>query len=448
MYSSGRDVSPAKERIKNSGASTEYVVNVDRAIQRSPSRNGLSSATHERRLSDSGAGILASSKFYLFACVLAFTVVYIFFMIHKFSVDCPALDIPLDQAEYVVHCSRFREKRLAVLVPYLKYDVEKVPRWINTFDTMKPCSEMCGAPTTDLIFYNNRDHLNLTEMVKNITDTFRLSKNGRKCFKEVKFLSAYLNDYEDVREGLIHRGPRNMFFRVFDFLGGQYDYFFQNEPDIDPIRQYWVDALINETMLPKFWMRGTVHKKRGEKLRKSPPEYWDHRMHLNGAALFNLADEEFTKGFMGRVRAIPDDGPFDFAIENYTRDAANWEYMMDHLDKFQYGDFVQNVINDNITREQILERFPATYLVHGLGRSGICPTCKLKAAAWAKEKLEKGQAEKKKKEAQSSTTKPSGGGSPPPASTAKSASQGDNASPSGSKPGSSTPQATAAKPKS
>eukprot|EP01116_Phalansterium_solitarium_P009300 TRINITY_DN2338_c0_g1_i2.p1 TRINITY_DN2338_c0_g1~~TRINITY_DN2338_c0_g1_i2.p1 ORF type:complete len:422 (+),score=127.89 TRINITY_DN2338_c0_g1_i2:57-1322(+) len=421
---------------------------MDGSTRSALSRTGLSLATSERRLSDSGAGILASAKFYLFSGLLTFTVVYIFFMIHNFSVGCPDIYIPMDQAEYLVHCTRFRQKRLAVLVPYLEFDKDKVPKWINTFDTMKPCSEMCGPPNTDLIFYNNRDHRNIPEMVQNITTVFGATQNGRKCFKEVKFLSAYLNDYEDVREGLIHRGPRNMFFRAFDFLGGHYDYFFQNEPDIDPIRRYWVDALVNETLLPNFWIRGTVHKKRGTNLKNSPAEYWNHRTHLNGAALYNLYDEEFTKGFIGRIRAIPDDGPFDFAIENYTRDAANWEYMMDHLDKFQYGDFVQNVINDNITREQILERFPATYLVHGLGRSGICPTCKLKAAAWAKEKLEKGQAEKKKKEAQSSTTKPSGGGSPPPASTAKSASQGDNASPSGSKPGSSTPQATAAKPKS
>lgn len=449
MYSNGsRDDHVPSRSVKDSGASQDYAITIDRSLTRSPSRsNGghAAPAAEYRRLSDSGPGVLASKKFYLFACVLGFTMVYIFSMIQKFSFVCPAVDIPLDQAEYMVHCSKFRKQRLALVVPFLKYDADKVAKWMGTFDTMKPCSEQCGPPTTDLIFYNNRDHNDLPEMVANITRTFQASANGQKCFKQMKFLSAKLNDYDDHREGLIHRGPRNMFFRIFNWLGGQYDYFFQNEPDIDPIRPYWLDALVNETMLPKFWIRGTVHKKRGEKLAKSPPEYWNHRMHLNGAALYNLFDEEFTKGFINRVYSIPDEGPFDFAIENYTRDAANWEYMMDHLDKFQYADFVQNVINDNITQAQILERFPATFLVHGLGRSGKCPSCKRKDEALAKEKWKKEQEEKKKKEAAAGkagggtpnqSSNKSGSSSPKPANSPQSGGSSQQGAQQGSSPAS------------
>lgn len=343
---------------------------------------------------------MGSNRFCAIFLLFTGAVLSIMFLAHNRIGVCSGLTpaVSLQEAEYISYCAKAMDRKIAVVVPFLIFDIHKVATWISTFDSMKPCSEMCGAPNVDLVFYNNRDITQHPDIIDNITQTFEATEYGARCFRRVRFLSANLTDYEDYRSGLIHRGPRNMFWRAFSLMGGQYHYYFQNEPDIEPVRPNWVDKLINETLIPPFWIRGTVHKKRGDRLRKSPPEYWEHRMHLNGAALFNLHDERFTKDFIGRLVALPDEGPFDFAIENYTKDAANWEYMMNHLDKFQYADFIQNVINDNITKAEILEQFPDAYLVHGLGRTpGKCPSCENKRKA--EEAAKKAAAEKAKAEA-------------------------------------------------
>lgn len=382
---------------------------------------------------------MASKKFYLVLGVLVFTLVYISFMIHKLMLICPSnpdyMEIPLERAENIVHCAKVRDRKLAVVVPFLITDGPKLENWMKNMDVMRPCSEMCGPPTSDLVFYLNRNMNDHPEFAKNMTRVFSQLKYTRKCFRTLRFLSANLTDWEDFRQGLNHRGPRNMFWRAFKLLGGSYDYYFQHEPDIEAIRPDWLDKLINETLPVPFWIRGTIHKKRGDRLRKSPPEYWAHRMHLNGAALYNVHDRDFYRDFIGMVAAMPDEGPFDFALENFTKDEANWEYMMDRLDKFQYSDFIQNVINDNITREQVLERFPQTYLVHGLGRKpGVCGSCVAKEAKEREErerqkaanaarasnssKTASGPSSTQQQSSSQSSQKPSGGqqagsGSPP-----------------------------------
>eukprot|EP01116_Phalansterium_solitarium_P016803 TRINITY_DN3982_c0_g1_i3.p1 TRINITY_DN3982_c0_g1~~TRINITY_DN3982_c0_g1_i3.p1 ORF type:complete len:334 (+),score=19.38 TRINITY_DN3982_c0_g1_i3:276-1277(+) len=317
---------------------------------------------------------MRTKKFYFYACATAFTLFHIFSAIHNFILVSPAVDISLDRAEYMVHCNKFRQARLAIVVPFHIGNSEKVAKWFGTFDTMKPCSEMCGAPVTDLVFYNSHGQSLgyndlqriLSEMVAEITNTFESTINGPKCFKRIWFLP---DDPEYDRLSMsqwIQRGP--LFWRVFDHLGGKYDYFFQSALDVLPVRANWIDALVNETLLPKFWVRGLVSK-------YSPP---GRRMHLHGAALFSLSDDEFTKGFIPRVRALKDTGPFDWSLENFVRNATNWEYVLDHLDKFQYADFVQDRSFSRRAVPKPLRGFPAAHLVlhHPDDRCPLMATCK------------------------------------------------------------------------
>eukprot|EP01116_Phalansterium_solitarium_P016802 TRINITY_DN3982_c0_g1_i2.p1 TRINITY_DN3982_c0_g1~~TRINITY_DN3982_c0_g1_i2.p1 ORF type:complete len:326 (+),score=20.01 TRINITY_DN3982_c0_g1_i2:205-1182(+) len=306
----------------------------------------------------SNCGVLASKKFFVYACGIAFTLYYIFSAIHNIILLSPTVDICLDRAQYVVHCNKFRQTRLAVVVPFLEGDSKQVAKWLGTFDTMKPCSEMCGAPAADLVFYHNRDFTTLPQMVAEITNAFESTINGPKCFKRMWFLSAKLNDTESFAD-------MNMLWLVFDLLAGKYDYFSKHDVDLFPIRAHWVDALVNETLLPKFWIRGTVTRRSSNR-------------HLHMHLLFSLSDDEFTKGFLSRVGAAWPGVPIIYAIGMYTRDAANWEYIMDHLDKFQYADFVQDRSFSRRAVPKPLRGFPAAHLVlhHPDDRCPLMATCK------------------------------------------------------------------------
>ncbi|KAL9645632.1 hypothetical protein ABK040_015847 [Willaertia magna] len=200
--------------------------------------------------------------------------------------------------------------------------------------------------------------------------------NGRECFNGgLQLISSYTPHKHDQHPN----GPCFMFFSAMDILEREgFDYYFQFEPDVIPIKSNWLDKILNESVhAPSdFWQKGS--------LSRCPDEYAElgrrQDFHMNGNALYKLGDPKF-KDYIERVKTFYPAGNddmslpgcatglvfergYDHTMYRFRMHPKNWEYAKDIFHYFQYTDFFQNKCEEVYSTRKLWKESPNTYFVH------------------------------------------------------------------------------------
>ncbi len=93
-------------------------------------------------------------------------------------------------------------------------------------------------------------------------------------------------------------------------------------------------------------------------------------VHLNGNAIYNLADKGFREFYFSKIYAYSRNDPFhnhayDLDIYFYMTTPAHWKYSMEIAHQFQYTEMIQNYYHTNYSCIEVLTKYPLAYLVHG-----------------------------------------------------------------------------------
>lgn len=258
--------------------------------------------------------------------------------------------------------------RLAIVIPFIRTQLNKVLAQLNMTRTFLPCRQ--ALDSTDLIFYHNEAQSSSLETI--IHEQYQ----ANKCFSNVRFLAADLTDKQNqyplgsafMWQKLIVDDPQN---RV-SLRSYGYTHFFLMEPDTQPIRQFWLDAIVqqitqdcsNKFFTTNWWMSGSIY--RGSK------SIGLHFLHINGNALYHLSPKfiEYVKRLLYLCASKPgislgyDLDIFSLLLENTDMAKEMWH-------KFKFSDFIQNCWQTGCPgcTEHNCTQFaldnPHTYLVHG-----------------------------------------------------------------------------------
>ena len=284
---------------------------------------------------------------------------------------------------------------LVVVVPFTFSDAEKVEkglqRWsrpgdpcpaVRMLSLSSPGRDISTRTSTsspvDVLFWFNRDlddplYARDARIVRDIF--LDALKPAAHCFGRVEFKSARLTEKEDAYPF----GPSNQWYDLFlspERPLAPYDYAFWCEHDVMPVQPGWVDALLREVTfsIVDFFVRGSLH--RGRKLDDIVlyPDDASWVGHINGNALYNANDPEFT-AMISQTReanrgSMSFTSSFDTAmwIQHVTSFASRWEKYQNYAHKFQYTDLIQN-LNEDVSwpdgARDLMARSPSTFLVHG-----------------------------------------------------------------------------------
>ena len=286
---------------------------------------------------------------------------------------------------------------LVIVVPFTFKDAEKVvdglQKWSRPGD---PCpavrmlslsspgqgSSTSTSSPVDVLFWFNRDlddqlYARDASIIREIF--LDALKPAAHCFGRVEFKSARLSEEEDAYPF----GPSNQWYDLF--LGPErplapYYYAFWCEHDVMPVQAGWVDALLREVTFSSvdFFIKGSIH--RGRKLDNIAlyPEEASWVGHINGNALYQANEPEFT-AMISQTReanrgSMSFTSSFDTAmwIQHVTSYASRWEKYQSYAHKFQYTDLIQNLCQDvswPTGARDLVAQSPGTFLVHGSSAS-------------------------------------------------------------------------------
>ncbi|KAL9643487.1 hypothetical protein ABK040_010101 [Willaertia magna] len=211
--------------------------------------------------------------------------------------------------------------------------------------------------------------------VKNILNREWERLEGKTCFNGgIQFLSAHTPKIHDKHP----EGPCYMYFTAMELLKKDYDYFFLMEPDVTPIRDHWLDKIVNETIFVQddFWMKGSMSR--------CPSKYGAiaerQDFHINGNALYKLGEPKFEEyiekvkifypvgndglTLAGCATGLAYEGGYDHTMYRFRFHPHNFDYVKNFLHRFVYNEFVQNRCEETYDPEEVKKEFPETYLVH------------------------------------------------------------------------------------
>ena len=295
--------------------------------------------------------------------------------------------------------SSLERKNVAIVVPFIKSQKHRLitqfslwnsvpPYQFQTLHSMDICDTLRPLANFTLVFYiDTFMDANLTQWVE--SELIKPLNNQMKCFRGgVLYLSANLKKDENFHPN----GPCLMFYKLFPSLANLgFNYFFVVEPDVLPIRPFWLNALSlqlsfkimdvkNRLLLDvkdDFWQKGSPSY--------CAANYSDISTrldyHMNGNALYKLGDSEFTH-YLNRVReyypAINGvtagcstggmyEGGHDHALYRFRMQSGNFEYTRSVMDKFRYSDFLINLCEDYYNATEIRMQFPKAFLIHSKG---------------------------------------------------------------------------------
>lgn len=189
----------------------------------------------------------------------------------------------------------------------------------------------------------------------------------RSCFRRARVHFAVLTGDDDG----YWKGTTLMFERLLlNKVGLRWPhYVLYMEPDMLPIRPYWLaalDASVREPV-PSFWMRGSIFK--GQPLLHSSSVV-PLSLHINGNAIYNLADRRFREFYLGKVYNISrndykSNHAYDLDMYFYLCYPGNYAKVQTIAHKFQYTELVQNLYHTEYSVAALLKEYPNAYLVHG-----------------------------------------------------------------------------------
>lgn len=173
-----------------------------------------------------------------------------------------------------------------------------------------PCRVVDGhiasGATISLVMYYDRD-VDTAPLMRDgrtmkqyFADSWEtLPEQTRSCVTGgIELLGAKIPDELNVHPD----GPCIQQFRLHELLLGRYDHFFQMEPDVAPIQDYWMDEIVKESNdnegCDRFWMKGSASRCDGRFGQIAKRRDY----HINGNALYCLGNAQFTD-FINRIYA-------------------------------------------------------------------------------------------------------------------------------------------------
>ena len=255
-----------------------------------------------------------------------------------------------------------------VIMPFHPRQLESVKENIKLWSKHFPCRKESKLEGIGFIFYvssSKRDIPNLNQLE---SDLFEASKPGLNCFSFFSIVYAELSGKDD---GYL-LGSRLMFEKMIkkeiDFGPVKPSHIFYMEPDCKPIRSDWLKALnrhINESS-SNFWMKGSVFRGFYGVINQ---KNLYNRVHINGNAIYNLSDDDFSGFYFNVVRRVikarfNDNGAYDTDIYRVLF-WKNSQFTACFFHMFQFSDFIQNQWHSKYSLTEILESSPNTFFIHG-----------------------------------------------------------------------------------
>jgi hypothetical protein len=252
-------------------------------------------------------------------------------------------------------------------------------RWATPegYPCTEPTAPVDRASLPHLVFYFDRpfDHpetRKAVESIRRFTGKPPLQQVLANCFSNMSFSTASLTAKEstnsrwfDPLRNLVHtEGSNGQFFAAFD-LHSTYRHMFYMEPDTWPLRANWLPRLDMLTQDPGMWMRGSMMRYEPRFVLAPEPFRSLYTHHLNGNGIYELHDPCFAR-YRNGVRREYGAGAFDVAMTMYRMRRGRYE--LDHAlaHRFVATDVVIDLgVEEYKSLEQLRQRFPDTYLVHG-----------------------------------------------------------------------------------
>jgi hypothetical protein len=203
-----------------------------------------------------------------------------------------------------------------------------------------------------------------------------LPRDARSCFQgPTVFVSARLSPAEDVYPN----GASFMFWRLGQTLAATDDtkhvrHVMYMEPDVVPIRALWLEQIFS--LLPPqadaFWAKGSQPRANGGRMAPGPQGVFRH--HINGNALYDVADRTFADMVRRSQQAYAKSLVYDVALALLMANESH-----KHFHRYVYSDFISNFGGQPIGIVEARRRFRCSVLLHGnmskryhagLGRAG------------------------------------------------------------------------------
>lgn len=252
------------------------------------------------------------------------------------------------------------EARLThVVMPFHQRQFETVQKNLNSWSRFPPCKS--DQPVEFIFFVSGMKNDSLA------SDLLKLPQS--KCFESFRVEFGYLEDENDA----YLKGSRLMFeimiSRKLNYGNTEPSHVFYMEPDCSPIRPYWLEAIQNQVIAPNspFWMKGSIYYGRSDIIKDS---FLYNRVHINGNAIYNVADDDFREFYFKFVRPFVKKyypgkgGAYDTDIYKFLfwKNAMYTAHLF-HL--FQFSDFIQNHWHSEFSLKDVLKSSPNTFLIHG-----------------------------------------------------------------------------------
>jgi hypothetical protein len=258
---------------------------------------------------------------------------------------------------------------LAIVIPFIRSQLSNLILQLNLTKIYTPCKNPCNS--VDLIFYHNEEQDSSLEMDVRKIEYFN------DCYRNIRYLAVKLTGRENQyplgsfimwQKLLLDDENNSLSLRTYG-----YTHFFLMEPDTRPIRQFWLDAIIEQIthgqnqklyFATNWWISGSIY--RGSKL------IGQRFLHINGNALYHLSAnfiayiELFSRIYLSRNSSKNgyDLAMFSLLLDNHDLGKRLWH-------KFRFSDFIQNCWHtgcegsDQLNNTQFILNNPDTYLIHG-----------------------------------------------------------------------------------
>jgi len=262
-----------------------------------------------------------------------------------------------------------KQYRLAVVIPFIQSQFTKLIKQLNLSQIYKPCRTL--LPSVDLIFYHDVNEQSLLKKEIENLDSIR------RCYQNIRYLSINFTKQDNWypygsflmwQKLFLHDHNNHLSLRSYG-----YTHLFLMEPDTRPIRNYWLDHIVQQItkgqnpkqyLITDWWVLGSVYR--------GSQEIGERFLHINGNALYHLSANfiDFIQTFSDYYRN-GDNRQSGYDLIMYNLLLKNINLGKRYLHRFQFSDFIQNCWHtgcegsEHLNNTQFIRNNPNTYLVHG-----------------------------------------------------------------------------------
>lgn len=189
-----------------------------------------------------------------------------------------------------------------------------------------------------------------------------LPKEVTKCFQRMTIRFADLGPWNDNYLS----GTRLMFEQLFEIPHSHY--IFYMEPDVRPVRNYWLQHIDAHTRGEPFWVKGSIF--RGDLAQAFHSSFYlPNLIHISGNAIYNASSPELRSFYHEIVRPFivnyRNTGAYDTDFTIALLEVSLWPVMREYVGMFKLDDFLANWWHSDWCKEDVIASSEDTVLVHG-----------------------------------------------------------------------------------